>query len=138
METADRSTRSSSAATKSAEDEPLQNVSIFDCGLNPSTAPLLQRSWVRLVASRDSADHGEQVRQFNEDVDDIIDRTDDIPQNLLEPCGTAEITNLAMEATALEAFVLTDASDARLYEDVAMAGNDWLDAIPVSGVEPFS
>ncbi|WP_151527035.1 hypothetical protein [Serinicoccus kebangsaanensis] len=117
--------------------EQLTDVTIFDCGFNPSTVPLLQRSWGRALASQGSADHEEYVGQFVQDVDDVIDRTDDLPQELLGACGTAEIALLAMEAGALEAFVLVDGVEEELYADVAEAGNVWLDAIPETDVEPF-
>ncbi|UNX55827.1 hypothetical protein MF406_06215 [Georgenia sp. TF02-10] len=99
------------------------------CASSARVAPLVTRSWERVIASRGAADHQEMVEAFYDTVEGAGD-------NDQAGChGAVELAELAFSASLLQAAVTAEPEAvAEDYVAVADAGNTWLAEILVNDV----
>lgn len=113
------------------------------CGIMflESTAFLLGRGWNLVTASRGARDHGERVKNFEEQVDDLFDNAKDEPtKEARAACGYVELAELNYEVAVLNAsVVISDEGEPDQYRSVADSANKWLEKVGVTDkVEPFT
>lgn len=114
--------------------------SLLDCGLLPPDGTLLRHGWDRVTASRGALDHSEWVESFIEDVEDLIDGIEDLPQDQRGACGIVELTQLDFELAVLNAWVVANGEgEDEQYQAVSDAANAWLAKLKLEDeIDPFT